>query len=52
MKNIIEYYYNIKIDKLSQEEENYSLISNNNYYILKPYEYDQNRIKMEPDCNG
>lgn len=21
MKNIIEYYYNIKIDKLSQEEE-------------------------------
>ena len=51
MKNIIEYYYNIKIDKLSQEEENYSLISNNNNYILKPYEYDQNRINEQYKLN-
>lgn len=51
MKNIIEYYYNIKIDKITKEKDNYHLISKNNNYILKKYEYDPNKINEQYKLN-
>lgn len=35
MNNIIEYYYNIKIDNIKQKENNYILKSKNNIFVLK-----------------
>lgn len=37
MKNIIEYYYNIKIDKLYNKEDYYYFTIYDTNYILKPY---------------
>ena len=42
MKNIIEYYYNIKIDKLHNKNKIYSFYINNKQYILKEYINNQN----------
>lgn len=51
MKNIIKYYYNIKIDKITKEEDNYIIISNNNHYILKQYNNDPNKINEQYKLN-
>ena len=37
MKNIIEYYYNLRIDELHNKDDNYYFNINNNNFILKPY---------------
>lgn len=37
MKNIIEYYYNIKIDNIINKDDTYSFNINNQNYIFKPY---------------
>ena len=37
MKNMIEYYYDIKIDTLHTKEDYYSFNINNKKYIFKPY---------------
>ena len=37
MKNIIEYYYNLRIDELHNKDNNYYFNINNNNFILKPY---------------
>ena len=34
MKNVIEYYYNINVDKIIFSFEKYTVISNNIQYIL------------------
>ncbi len=51
MKNIIEYYYNIKIDKLTKEENNYIIISNNHLYTLNQYNNDINKINEQYKLN-
>lgn len=51
MKNIIKYYYNIKIDKITKEEDNYIIISNNNHYTLKQYNNDPNKINEQYKLN-
>lgn len=38
MKNFIEYFYNIHLDKLKYNQTNYSFIYKNNLYKLYPYE--------------
>ena len=42
MKNTLEYYYNIKIDKLHNKDKIYSFYINNKEYILKEYFYQNN----------
>lgn len=37
MKNIIEYYYNLRIDELHNKDDNYYFNINNNNFIFKPY---------------
>lgn len=37
MKNIIEYYYNLRIDELHNKNDTYYFNINNNNFILKPY---------------
>ena len=37
MKNIIEYYYNIRIDELYNKKDYYFFDINGSYYIFKPY---------------
>lgn len=37
MKNIIEFYYNIKIDKLTNKDDYYTFNINNQTFIFKPY---------------
>ena len=37
MKNIIEYYYNLRIDELHNKADNYYFNINNNNFIFKPY---------------
>lgn len=37
MKNIIEYYYNIRIDELHNNNETYYFELNNNHFSFKPY---------------
>lgn len=44
MKNMIEYYYNIKLDKVQYKDNTYTFILNNKPYILKPYYKDENTI--------
>lgn len=44
MKNMIEFYYNIKIDKLQSKDNIYSFTLNNQQYILKPYYKDETTI--------
>lgn len=46
MKNILEYYYNIKIDKLHNKDKIYSFTINNKEYRLKEYIY-QNNIEND-----
>ena len=49
MNNIIEYYYNIKIDNIIANNNNYLIMDNNNYsYIL--YEVDE-KIKLDNIIN-
>lgn len=42
MKNIIEFYYNIKIDTITNKDDNYIFNINNHNYIFKPYYSDEN----------
>lgn len=42
MKNIIEFYYNIKIDTIHNKNNNYIFNINNQNYIFKPYYKDEN----------
>lgn len=51
MKNMIKYYYNIKIDKITKEEDNYIIISNNNHYTLKQYNNNPNKINEQYKLN-
>lgn len=37
MKNIIEYYYNLRIDELHNTNDIYSFSLNNNHFTFKPY---------------
>ena len=37
MKNMIEYYYNIRIDELYNKKDYYFFDISGNYYIFKPY---------------
>ena len=37
MKNIIEYYYNLRIDELHNKDDNYYFNINNNNFIFKQY---------------
>lgn len=37
MKNIIEYYYNLRIDELHNTDNIYSFSLNNNHFTFKPY---------------
>ena len=37
MKNMIEYYYNIRIDELYNKKDYYFFDTSGNYYIFKPY---------------
>lgn len=37
MKNIIEYYYNLRIDELHNKDDTYYFNINNNNFIFKPY---------------
>ena len=37
MKNIIEYYYNLRIDELHNTNDIYSFNLNNNHFTFKPY---------------
>lgn len=41
MKNLIEYYYNIKIDTISTKDDYYIFSINNRKYIFKPYYHDK-----------
>jgi hypothetical protein len=41
MKNIIEFYYNIKIDKLHSKNDYYFFSIHNENYIFKPYYKDE-----------
>lgn len=43
MKNMIEYYYNIRIDKLYKKNDDYYFILNNSTYVLKLYMEDLSR---------
>jgi len=43
MKNIIEFYYNIKIDTIHNKDGNYTFNINNQNYIFKPY-YNDERV--------
>jgi hypothetical protein len=40
MKNIIYYYYNIKISKINNQNNNYYFYYNNNLFFLIPYNKD------------
>lgn len=42
MKNIIEFYYNIKLDNIQSKDNTYTFTINNQNYILKPYYKDEN----------
>lgn len=44
MKNIIEYYYNIKIDNLHNENDSYIFDINEKHFTFKPYYDDINNI--------
>lgn len=44
MKNIIEFYYNIKLEELHNKNDIYSFNINNNEFIFKPYNNDINKI--------
>lgn len=44
MKNMIEFYYNIKINKVQNKDNIYSFTINNQTYILKPYYKDESTI--------
>ena len=44
MKNMIEFYYNIKINNIQKKDNIYSFTLNNHNYILKPYYKDQTTI--------
>ena len=44
MKNMIEFYYNIKLNNIQSKDNIYSFTTNNNSYILKPYYKDKNTI--------
>ncbi len=35
MDNIIEYYYNLKVNNLKKKENNYTFTSNSNHFVLK-----------------
>ena len=37
MKNIIEFYYNIRIDEIHNKDDYYFFVLNKNHYIFKPY---------------
>lgn len=37
MKNIIEYYYNLRIDELHNNNDVYHFDLNNNHFTFKPY---------------
>ena len=37
MKNIIEYYYNLRIDELHNNNDVYNFDLNNNHFTFKPY---------------
>ena len=37
MKNIIEYYYNLRIDELHNNNDAYHFDLNNNHFTFKPY---------------
>lgn len=45
MKNIIEFYYNIKIKELHSKNDYYFFHINNNNFIFKPYQKDINKIE-------
>lgn len=42
MKNIIEFYYNIKLDNIQSKDNTYTFTTNHQNYILKPYHKDEN----------
>ena len=41
MKNIIEFYYNIKINTIHSKDDYYTFTINNQNYIFKPYYKDE-----------
>lgn len=44
MKNIIEFYYNIRIDEIHNKDDYYFFVLNKNHYIFKPYFDDIGKI--------
>lgn len=44
MKNIIEFYYNIRIDEIHNKDDYYFFVLNKNHYIFKPYFDDIDKI--------
>ncbi len=52
MKNIIEFYYNIKIDKLHSKNDYYFFSINKNNYIFKPYYNDERLVDTTYKLNN
>ena len=44
MKNIIEFYYNMRIDEIHNKDDYYFFVLNKNHYIFKPYFDDIDKI--------
>lgn len=44
MKNIIEFYYNIRIDEIHNKDDYYFFVLNKNHYIFKPFFDDIDKI--------